>query len=233
MEQQIINRYGALTPSRILAYFTDKGSFFQVEHEKRPYTFIVLGRGGPTGKTWLRDGLKKHGFAAFEVSGSALILNDNRNHVIKNDIDRSIVIILNHSLHTREEKNMQCNNDIYNEKWYRSIGDEERYSLDPGYQEIITLHDMLVANDIPHIIRRIFEGWQICYGGNGDPENDRVLSAIEHGGSYGNSYDKIEIMGLLTPEEGTEDDVVGWLTAEDVYGRIKNHWDNLNKGVVV
>ncbi len=127
---------------------------------------------------------------------------------------------------------MQYNSDIYDKKWYRSIGDEEHYALNPRYQEIIKLHDMLVANDIPHIIRRIFEGWQICYNGTDNPE-DWLLSAIQHKGSYGNCDDKIEIMGFVTPNEGTDDDVVGWLTAEDVYGRIKKHWDSLNKEVAV
>lgn len=127
---------------------------------------------------------------------------------------------------------MQYNSDIYDKKWYRSIGDEDCYALNPRYQEIITLHDMLVANDIPHIIRRIFEGWQICYSGNGNPE-DWLLSAVEHGMSYGNSSDKIEIMGLLTPEEEVEDSVVGYLTAEEVYGRIHKHWMGLTRKVVV
>ena len=32
-------------------------------------------------------------------------------------------------------------------------------------------------------------------------------------------------MGLLTDEENEMDNVAGYLTAIDVYGRIKNHWD--------
>lgn len=100
MEQNILNRYGALTPSRILRYFIEDPSF-QVEHEKSPYTFIILGRGGPTGKTWLWDGLKKYGFRAFELSESTTRLvdySDRENHVIKNGLDKSIVIILNQLL---------------------------------------------------------------------------------------------------------------------------------------
>lgn len=100
MEQNILNMYGALTPSRILRYFVEN-AFFQVEHEKLPYTFIILGRGGPTGKTWLCNGLKKYGFRAFELSESITSLvdySDYKNHVIKNSLDRSIVIILNQFL---------------------------------------------------------------------------------------------------------------------------------------
>ena len=97
-EKGIINRYGALTPSRILAYFTDKNSFFQEVHEKRPYTFIILGRSGPTGKSWLYSKLKEHGFNTFELSESVISLvdyRDERNHVLVNGIDNSVIIVLN------------------------------------------------------------------------------------------------------------------------------------------
>jgi hypothetical protein len=99
MEQSIINLYGRLAPSRILRYFIEN-SFFKIEHEKHPYTFIVLGRGGPTGKTWLCTGLKEHGFTAFELTESIMTLveyGDNKNHVIKNDVNKTITIVLNES----------------------------------------------------------------------------------------------------------------------------------------
>ena len=98
MERCIINKYYSLTPSRILAYFTDKGSFFQLDHEKRPYTFFVMGERGPTGKTWLCNKLNEHGFNAFELTESIFDLIDyldEENHVIMNDIDRHIIIVLN------------------------------------------------------------------------------------------------------------------------------------------
>lgn len=100
MERSIINRYGGLTPSRILRYFIDN-PFFLLEHAKQPYTFFILGNNGPTGKTWLCDGLKKHGFLAFELSESVLPFvnyNDCENHVIKDAIGKNIVIILNKPL---------------------------------------------------------------------------------------------------------------------------------------
>ena len=53
-----------------------------------------------------------------------------------------------------------------------------------------------------------------------------VCSVIEHDGSYGREADKIEIMGLLTDEESKYDEVVGWLTAEDVFERIKAHYES-------
>lgn len=73
-----------------------------------------------------------------------------------------------------------------------------------------------------------FDGYHICYPKQG------VLckcSVIEHEGSYGHDKDLLEIMGLLTEEEKAADEVAGWLTAEDVFGRIKADFDgrsNLN-----
>jgi hypothetical protein len=61
------------------------------------------------------------------------------------------------------------------------------------------------------------------------------MDAIEHYGSYGNSCDELEIMGLLTPEEVEYDSVVGYLTAEDVFERIRKHyngeWDDYIKSL--
>lgn len=100
MEKSIVNRYGGLTPSKILRYFINNPSF-QIEHSKHPYTFFVLGKAGPTGKTWMCTGLKEYGFLAFELSESALPFvnyNDCKNHVIKDDVNKNIVIILNQPL---------------------------------------------------------------------------------------------------------------------------------------
>ena len=69
-------------------------------------------------------------------------------------------------------------------------------------------------------------GWQIIvYKENGD----RLISAIEGWGTYGfataddfgGPSDLIEIMGCLTPDEKKDSSVLGWLTAEEVFRRIK------------
>ena len=52
------------------------------------------------------------------------------------------------------------------------------------------------------------------------PDGERLVSAIEGYGTYGVDADRIEIMGLTSEEEGS---VCGWLTAEQVFARIK-HW---------
>ena len=52
-----------------------------------------------------------------------------------------------------------------------------------------------------------------------------ICSAIWGVGSYGYKDELIEIMGLLTEEERERDDVVGYLTPEEVFRRIKRDWE--------
>jgi len=52
----------------------------------------------------------------------------------------------------------------------------------------------------------------------------RECSVICNPMSYGHEEGLLEIMGLLTKEENEDDDVVGWLTAEDVFNRIVKDW---------
>ena len=114
--------------------------------------------------------------------------------------------------------------DIHESKYYQHCRDEDHFDLNPNYQEILRLHAMLSEHDIPHVIRRCFEGWQVCYPCC-RPDKNCVADAIEHRGSYGSESDLLEIMGLLDPEEEVYDSVLGYLTAENVFERIKKHWD--------
>lgn len=102
------------------------------------------------------------------------------------------------------------------------------YFTDPNYKEILKLDNMLTEANIPHTLDKFLDGWQVCYPCRIGPNT--VMDAIEHHGSYGNSDDKLEIMGLLTPEESEYDSVLGHLTAEEVFERIRKHhndeWDN-------
>lgn len=97
--------------------------------------------------------------------------------------------------------------------------------LNKKYQEILKLHQMLSDALIPHITERFFDGWRVCYLVRREEGRDCVCDAIEHFGSFGKEQDKLEIMGLLTLEEKKHDSVVGYLTAEDVFARIKAHWE--------
>lgn len=91
-----------------------------------------------------------------------------------------------------------------------------------GFQEILRLKKMLEENCIPFDFKKEFGGYHIVYRGHGE---DMICSIIEHCGSYGREDDKLEIMGLLTEEELQYDTVKGYLTAEDVFGRIMNNWE--------
>lgn len=112
--------------------------------------------------------------------------------------------------------------------------------------EIERLHKMLLDAGIEHEWKdRTPEGWdRVCrkypdlekFGGEWGWQiivykegGDRLISAIEGRGTHGyipegecfGPTDSIEIMGLLTPEEEEYDSVRGWLTAEEVFERIK------------
>lgn len=87
--------------------------------------------------------------------------------------------------------------------------------------EIFKLKELLEQAGIPFEFYLEKEGCHICYPMDGE---NRVCSAIQTKWSYGHEVDLIEIMGLLTEEEREEDSVKGWLAAEEVFERIKNHW---------
>lgn len=101
------------------------------------------------------------------------------------------------------------------------------------YNEILKLKAMLEEAGIVFDFyprKELYDGWngyQICY----PADAGRVCSVIEGALTRGGVYDKLEIMGLLTKEERKDGIVKGWLTAEDVFARIKKHWEEnyLNK----
>lgn len=101
------------------------------------------------------------------------------------------------------------------------------------YNEIFKLKKMLTDAGIPFYMHELFDGYQICYPEQNTSQTPdaRECSVIEHEGSYGHSEDKLEIMGLLTDEELQNDDVVGHLSAEEVFSRIQKHFIENNKMV--
>lgn len=90
--------------------------------------------------------------------------------------------------------------------------EEEAYE---GYKEILVLDEMLSEAEIPHILRRCFDGWQVCY-----PMADlnRVVSVIEHRYSYGQLADLLE----MRDHKG---DITGHLTAKQAFEAIKGCWE--------
>lgn len=93
-----------------------------------------------------------------------------------------------------------------------------------NYKEIFKLKEMLEKAQIPFVFKEhkgIRDGYQILY-----PKYDvRICSVIEHSYSYGNEKDLLEIMGLLTDEESEYDSVKGYLSAENVFERIKKDYE--------
>ena len=107
-------------------------------------------------------------------------------------------------------------------KTFKELFDaDEKYITDNRYQEILRLDAMLTEKQIPHTCQKAMDGWQVIYPQDG---KKRVMDAIEHFGSYGSEQDRLEIIGLLTPEEKKNDSVLGYLSAEEVFSRIDRHW---------
>lgn len=65
--------------------------------------------------------------------------------------------------------------------------------LNNKYQEILKLEDMLNKANVPHVLKRMFDGWQVCYPS--DDEKDMVMDAIEHFGSFGKELAKLVKLG--------------------------------------
>ena len=88
--------------------------------------------------------------------------------------------------------------------------------------EMAVLVDMLESAHIPHeVIKDSYGCDQVVY----PSKHNCVCDAICHEFSFGYEKGLLEISGLLTPEEMEMDGVVGWLTAEEVFDRILNHYE--------
>lgn len=113
-------------------------------------------------------------------------------------------------------------------KTYEELYDKKgQYKTDSRYTEILKLDELLNKANIPHILHKMLDGFQILYPQCTERCNC-VMDAIEHCGSYGSEKNLLEIQGLLTEEEQRNDSVLGCLTAEEVFKRIENHWKESN-----
>lgn len=93
------------------------------------------------------------------------------------------------------------------------------------YQEIWKLQEMLEKAKIPYEFEPVYDGWHILYPGSAVT----TCSCIEHFYSYGSRSDRLEIMGLLTPDEIAVNSVAGYLSADEVFGRIRSHYERHSK----
>lgn len=95
----------------------------------------------------------------------------------------------------------------------------------PKYQEIIKLHMLLEDACIPHVLREHFDGWQVCY-----PSaymSEVVAEVAEFFGSYGAEKDLLELMGLMTEKEFEEYSFLGYLSADEVFRRMSEHYNEV------
>lgn len=83
------------TPSQILRYIETRP-----EHADKTKTYIILGRIGATGKTWLCDQLKARGYNAMEITeqiyDQVVFCSSVNEYSEHEDL---VVIVLNSSLH--------------------------------------------------------------------------------------------------------------------------------------
>lgn len=85
------------------------------------------------------------------------------------------------------------------------------------------LMNKLESANIPFIVENdSFDSLHLMYPG--DWNTGCKCSVICHKYSYGHEQGLLEIMGLLTDEEKKRDNVVGYLTAKEVFDRIYNDY---------
>ena len=84
--------------------------------------------------------------------------------------------------------------------------------LNEKYTAILDLHKMLEEKGIPHELRRLGSGWQICAPDVENFNKKGGLVAVEHDFSHGSSlnfievysYDYEETRGFLAPQEALQ-----------------------------
>lgn len=95
------------------------------------------------------------------------------------------------------------------------------------YTEILRLKTMLEKAHIPFFWKeKHFDGHLIAYPDKGER---CVCSVIEFCYSFGGRKDLLEIQGLMSEKEKikVQDDVLGSLTAENVFSRIQKHYQGV------
>lgn len=84
-----------LTPNEILKQILKERDMSSISE------YIILGKSGPTGKTWLWDHLRKNGLNATDLSEQLIGLvkySDNNNHYIGPILGNKALIVLNRPL---------------------------------------------------------------------------------------------------------------------------------------
>lgn len=100
---------------------------------------------------------------------------------------------------------------------YSDIELEQMNGGIPRWTQVDELITMLEKTNIPFEVTQNYGRPQVWYPNQEHP----VCDAICHWGSYGHQTGLIEIMGLTH----NDDTVEGYLSAEEVFNRIKKHWE--------
>lgn len=89
----------------LILYKICNDTLIQVKFDKidhREYTYIINGRSGPTGKTWLTNSLVEKGYRAMDVSEATPHYSADKNNYIYIDKKSKVVlIVLNRELRRR------------------------------------------------------------------------------------------------------------------------------------
>ena len=87
-------------------------------------------------------------------------------------------------------------------------------------KEINKLTNLLDNAGIPYEMEELYGGWLLCYPTKENRESDVIC----HGFSYGHEEGLLEMMGLTE-----DDDVQGYMTAEEVFEVWNKHYQEHNK----
>ena len=89
-------------PSDVLVFARHKRNMREI------WRYVILGRGGPTGKTTLYSALLDEGFDAIEISEDICDLvdyKDNENHYIVDYLYKRMIVVLNKPIAIKEKEN--------------------------------------------------------------------------------------------------------------------------------
>lgn len=84
-----------MTPSRILDHIIKEVD------DSKDYLYLVMGKYGPTGKTWLYERLKENGYNAIELTEDIwdyVIYREGVNRYYINPVKKLVVVVLNELL---------------------------------------------------------------------------------------------------------------------------------------
>ena len=91
----------------------------------RSWTYIILGRSGPTGKTFLCNMLKKNGYNAIEISEDIWDLvkfYDEENHYRIDYLKKQMTIVLNKPLQLENDPILRPTYELYKRNWCDTRG---------------------------------------------------------------------------------------------------------------